>query len=282
MIRELSLIRTAARRAMSFRLANGVPLDSPCDIYQLIPSSRVDLQFVDIPSLEGMYLDEPESHRICVGAHRPVGRQRFTAAHELGHHVFQHGTRIDAIIRNGDAHAGSRNEELIADTFARYILMPSRAVQTAFRLRNVNPSHPDPASTYSAACWLGVGYETLLSQMECSLKILASADRKCLSKTGPKAIKAELYGGAVAVDVWPLDELWAGMRLHCQIGDVILGLQPVSSTPVSDCLLQAAHGAFTAAGVGNIHALLRSNRAVQISISRRPYVGFYEYRYMAE
>jgi IrrE N-terminal-like domain len=284
MTQRLRLARTAARRALTFRVTNGLPLDSPCDIYELICRSGLDLQFVDIPSLEGMYLDEPECQRICVCAHRPAGRQRFTAAHELAHHIFQHGTQLDAVVQRGNSGQGVSDEELLADAFARYLLMPARAVHAAFRLRNIDPSDPRPVDVYVAACWLGVGYETLLNHMQLSLNILPLAGRQRLSKTGPKAIRSGLYGGRLSSDLWPLDGMWAGRRLHSQIGDVVLGLKSTSAGPNSpnSLLSRSECRAFTAVGVGEVNALLEAGPIVRISISRLAYVGFYDYRYMLE
>src|SRR5262245_37184021 len=92
------LARSGAKRAFQFRISNGIAPSEPCDIYDIINQSGIDLQFCDIPSLEGVYLDELKSRRICVTSHRPPGRQKFTAAHELGHHLFGHGTQVEQIV----------------------------------------------------------------------------------------------------------------------------------------------------------------------------------------
>src|SRR5712691_9157125 len=108
-----------AKRAIEFRVASGLAFEEPCDIYELISRRRIELQFVDIPSLEGMYLEEPEARRICVCAHRPVGRQHYTAAHELGHNVLGHGSQIDPIVDELGQAKSLTSEERAADAFAR-------------------------------------------------------------------------------------------------------------------------------------------------------------------
>src|SRR5689334_4666539 len=92
------LYQSAAKLAIKYRVHKRIPNDEPCDIYDIIKREGLDLQFMDVPSLEGMYLAEPESERICICAQRPWGRQRFTAAHELGHHLYGHGTQVDQAI----------------------------------------------------------------------------------------------------------------------------------------------------------------------------------------
>src|ERR1051326_1897597 len=95
MTREYKLAQHAAKAALQYRKRIGLGFDTPCDIYEIIASEKLDLQFIDVPTLEGMFLHEPETTRVCVCAHRPWGRQRFTAAHELGHYFFGHGSQVD-------------------------------------------------------------------------------------------------------------------------------------------------------------------------------------------
>jgi len=131
MNRWYKLSQSAAKSALKYRVQMGLGLDSPCDVYETIASENVELQFVDIPSLEGMCLQEPEVNRICVTAERPWGRQRFTAAHELGHYLLKHGSQIDTVIEQRESKEIA-DEEIIADGFARFLLMPPRAVARAF------------------------------------------------------------------------------------------------------------------------------------------------------
>ena len=268
-----------AKQALELRVKSGIGFDEPCDIYELIAHGGIDLQFVDVPSLEGMYLDEPETHRICVCAHRPVGRQRYTAAHELGHHYLGHGTQIDTTVDDVSQLASSTSAETAADAFARYLLMPARAVQTAFRRRGFEVNSLEPIAVYRAACWLGVGYQTLLNQMAYSLNILSTSQHKRLSKVSPKAIKAQLAGTSSACDVWPLDQLWANRTLHAQIGDLIIGISPPIANPV---VTQMREELYTAKSVGNAVLPLAVHGTIRVCISRGAYVGFYDYRYLPE
>src|SRR5216683_2366069 len=97
MIASSELFRAAAKRALKVRTEAGYALAQPCDVYQLIAGHRMELQFFSVPTLEGMYLEDGETRRICVSAFRPPGRQRFTAAHECGHSFLCHGTKVDTI-----------------------------------------------------------------------------------------------------------------------------------------------------------------------------------------
>ncbi|HKN73625.1 MAG TPA: ImmA/IrrE family metallo-endopeptidase [Candidatus Acidoferrum sp.] len=272
-------LRATAKQAIEFRRANGLAFDAPCDIYDVIFRLGIDLQFVDIPSLEGMYLEEPEARRICVSAHRPGGRQRYTAAHELGHHVLRHGTRFDAVVDDIGTVTSSGTEEKAAEAFARYVLMPPRAVQAAFRLRGYDMGSLEPVAIYRAACWLGVGYTTLLNQMFFSLRMLSASDYERLSRTTPKSIKTELVGTIQNCDVWFVDEFWANRRLHAQVGDFISGLQSQTSTHL---LAKRDQGMYATSTPGEAVLPLASGGDLTICVSRAAYVGFYEYRYFPE
>jgi hypothetical protein len=268
---------SAAKMALKLRVSAGYSLEQRCDVYELIASTGLDLQFVDIPSLEGMYLSEEEVHRICVCAHRPAARQRFTAAHEFGHHVLGHGTQID-LSDELRGHISADSEENEADVFASYLLMPSRAVHYALRSRDIELHRATARDLYGIACWLGAGYESLLVHMDRTLGLLERANLECLRKTSVKQIKSILVGREVAGDVWPIDRMWGGQVLHCQQGDLITGLYR-ECAPV---IRQVGDGIWEASMVGRSRALITASDWVDINVSRRAYVGFYAYRYLEE
>jgi Zn-dependent peptidase ImmA (M78 family) len=276
------LARSGAKRALQVRAREGISTCDPLDVYEVIGRMRIDLQFCDIPSLEGMYLDERESRRICVSSHRPWGRQRFTAAHELGHHLFGHGTRVDEVVDRGLADAEVPDEEVVADAFAGVLLMPPRVVQAAFRLRGADPSDPTPQEAYSAACWIGVGYSTLLQQMRWTLGLLSQPAHKKLMQATPKQLKAELQDSPAESDVWPLDDHWEGKTLHAQVGDVILGVRSDAAGAASVIQDGLAGKGVRAAQPGEIDVPLAGGGMVKLRVSRARYVGFYEYRYLEE
>jgi len=106
------------------------------DVLGAIRSSSIALLLYPFgsESLEGGYQrDEFGQAYIVVNSSRPVSRQRFTAAHELGHHIL-HGDRIDAMVldeylpEDGDQPADPIEEE--AEIFASRFLMDERSTRT--------------------------------------------------------------------------------------------------------------------------------------------------------
>lgn len=274
MNRWYKLSQSAAKAALKYRVEMGLGLDSPCDVYEMIASENVELQFVDIPSLEGMCLQEPEVNRICVTAARPWGRQRFTAAHELGHYLLKHGSQIDAVIEQRES-KGISDEEIMADGFARFLLMPPRAVATALS----STEHIDGLTVFKASCWLGVGYESLVRQLCRSLKLISEAQQENLLRRSRQELGQLMLGNqSFKDDVWPLDEAWRGRMIHAQLGDALLGV----CTKGNSILGPGGQGVALVREVGEAKATLVGGGEVTIRASKRNFVGFYDYRYLPE
>ena len=108
---------------------------------------------------------------ILISSDRPPGRQVYTGAHELGHHVYGRGVAVDEASVNAaqEGPASADPEEYLADRFAGFFLMPATAVKHGFRTRGWEPKECTPRQVYAVASWLGVGYATLVHRMGGSL-----------------------------------------------------------------------------------------------------------------
>jgi hypothetical protein len=162
----------AARRALTARLRFGFALDRPCDVYELVCKYGLSLRFTQIATMDGLYLNDGLTGSINVSTLRPSGHQRFTAAHELGHFIFGHGAHLDEKI---EKMVSDSAEENLADTFARHLLMPKRAVMTGFRSLGTTPETAGPDQYYAIASWLGVGYSTLIQHTRWTLNLIDNA-----------------------------------------------------------------------------------------------------------
>ncbi len=215
----------AARRALTARKRFGFPLDSPCDVYELISKYGLSLRFTNISSLDGLYLNDGLLGSINVSTLRPSGHQRFTAAHELGHFLFGHGAHLDEKIEDMESNS---TEEAVADTFARHLLMPKRAVLVGFRRLGTTADVATPEQYYAVASWLGVGYSTLTQHTRWTLQLIDNARLHQLTLKTPQQIKrrqAPAVSWAGRKELWPLASWWQGTNIHLQIGDVVTGLK---------------------------------------------------------
>ena len=202
------------------------PTEALC-IYDAAENLGIEVRFVDIPSMEGMYVRNSGSNSqpiILVSALRPAGRQASTAAHELGHHVFAHGTRIDEYIADADETRRDilDSEEMIANMFAGFFLMPKAAVEHGFAARACAPVSATPRQVFAVAGWLGVGYGTLIHHMRSSLGMFSFGDAKRLLSIQPKRIRQEILGFNTPSDCFLVDHTWTGRPLDLQIGDMAL------------------------------------------------------------
>lgn len=84
------LASLAAMEASRLRLFAKIPRTAPIDPIETAIKCGCEVRFLSLASLEGIYSPEP-SPTIILGSERPAGRRAFTCAHELGHHIFNHG-----------------------------------------------------------------------------------------------------------------------------------------------------------------------------------------------
>lgn len=195
------------------------PLDALC-VFDVAERLGVEVRFVDIgSSLEGLYFCDP-SPTILVTALRPSGRRAFTCAHELGHHLFGHGTRMDVFLDDTGL-AANADEERMADLFAAHLLMPKLSILRGFRERGWDPSSPTAEQVYIIAGWLGVGFETLVSHMRLSLGLLDVTQWNHLSREVPARIRSGLLGEPSMGDVLVVDSNWTGRAADLAVGDII-------------------------------------------------------------
>jgi len=70
--------------------------DRRIDVFRVIEAEGLVLGFQPSPHLSGAYISEPGTKAgIFINANHPLARQRYSAAHELGHHLLGHGTSVD-------------------------------------------------------------------------------------------------------------------------------------------------------------------------------------------
>jgi hypothetical protein len=208
---------------MSLRLRAGArykPWDA-IDVFDLAQEAGVELRFANIPSMEGMYLRQ-QSPVILIASERPSGRQRFTCAHELGHHLFQDGSRVDELLETANSVEYRSDEEIRADMFAGLLLMPKTAVLRGFAVRNLAIATANAIDIFRVSSWLGVGYSTLLSHLKFALHIIPEDRFTDLMRHSPKSIRQRILGWEEPEELIMVDELWDGRPIDLRVGDLLL------------------------------------------------------------
>lgn len=114
--------RSLAKRVLE-EYSDGKKLSFPIDPFDILEKLKVDYQFRDFTDLEGVYIvpeDEDDIAIIGINVNRPVTRQRFTAAHELCHHIKDRNASYICPVNSKD----KSSAEKFADKFAGELLMP--------------------------------------------------------------------------------------------------------------------------------------------------------------
>ncbi len=268
--------------ALRTRLSLGFGLDHAICVYDLAEKLGIEVRFLDIPSMEGMYTSASDP-TIIISSLRPPGRRAFTCAHELGHHNRGHGVQIDEFVEQWDK-ARFNPKEFEADCFAGALLMPKMAVSKAFAVRGWSMERCTPEQIYMVAGYFGVGYGTLVQHLSSALQVLPDARARALLKVSPRKAQSLLLGWQTTDSVKVVDAHWMGRAVDVELGDLIF----VPSGAQSDgaCVESSSdveHGRlFRAArpGIGRLEAGTAWSAFVRVS--RRDYVGRALYRHWEE
>lgn len=210
---NIQLAREAIKASDALRRRKGINITAPVDPVDLAVESGCVVMFNDSASLEGLYSTTPHP-TIILGSLRPSGRRAFTCAHELGHHVFKHGTRVDAVSEG----YSDISEERLADMFAGYLLMPPPALNFAIRSRKILLDTVTPEHIWALASYFGVGYATVIDHMEYALQTLPRSTANALRQTQPKQFKIR-YGCPAENTILFVDEHWSERAITVECGD---------------------------------------------------------------
>lgn len=156
--------------------------NQPVDVMEVIRQLGLALLFRPLDNLLGAYVPGPVVSGILITTKRDQHVQRFTAAHELGHHVLNHrAASVDCDVGyvgranlpggNNRGHPAKSfksysDQELEADSFAAEFLLPKWLIVFHARrqLWGRNDFH-DPNTVYQLSLRLGVSYSATCSAL---------------------------------------------------------------------------------------------------------------------
>lgn len=209
---------------------------SQVNVVDAIRTSGAELMWQPIPRIFGAYVNEANSRPgILVNSALPHGARRYTAAHELGHHVLGHtttvddGSTIDTVLREElDAipGAGRRrtwpDQEKLAEAFAAWFLMPRRVTENALSVLGISRPRSD-LDVYRLSLLLGTSYRTTVRHLP-NLKLAHGSNAASWARTSPARLKAQLDAGypppaSRTGDVWLLEPSLNALQIHLQAGD---------------------------------------------------------------
>jgi Zn-dependent peptidase ImmA (M78 family) len=215
-----ALATQAMQAAAATRAKAKVDQTSPICIYGLCETLGVSVRFNNI-NMEGMY-QRGFPPRIHLSARRPLPRRAYNCAHELGHHVFGHGSSIDELREDAKMQPSEDPKEFLADTFAGFILMPIIGLRRAFSVRRWAPETATPAQILTIACEFGVGYTTLLTHLSASVDMLSRSRAAVMQRVKPKALRMDILGALASEPLLVADRHRAAPTLDAEVKMLLL------------------------------------------------------------
>lgn len=172
---------------------------SRVDIFSAISEIGVPALCRPLDGLLGAYIN----NGILVTTNRRLPIQRFTAAHEFGHHWMKHDESFDtekSIKQAKTCVSGIPEKEVEAEAFASEFLTPKTLIAVIARQQGWNKSDfQNPATVYQLSLRLGTSYEASFRALfEHGLIIYRVME--ALSNTQPRGLKEELLGNIKASD----------------------------------------------------------------------------------
>ena len=277
-----TLARKSIVAALRTRRAVAYGLDHAICVYDLAEKLGVEVRFLDLPSMEGMYSSAP-GPTIIVSSLRPPGRQAFTCAHELGHHIRDDGVVIDELLEQWEKPRFDP-KEFKADCFAGALLMPKMAVSKAFAVREWRMEKCTPAQAFLIASYFGVGYATLIHHMRSALQVLPGELAQALLKVSPRKAQSLLLGLKTPHKVVEVDAYWTGRAVDVEVGDLVFVRDGAQSEGTCvELSSDVEHGRFFRAarpGIGRLE--VKTAWSAYVRVSRRDFVGRSLYRHWEE
>lgn len=284
MINYKQLTKTALAEALKLRIKSKKDKVEVFDIFDFSESLGIEVRFVDIPSMEAMYI-KSKRPSILISTHRPYGRQVFNCAHELGHHVFDHGTKVDEITENHLKPMKLSPEEYLANSFASFLLMNKTQITFAFNSRGLDPEFATPQDYYAIAGWLGVGYTSLVNQMDSTLNLISKDKVKELLSTSPKLIRLEILGENTSNNLLIVDTKWDSRAIDASVGSyIIVPNQTIFEGNCVSCV-RVEHNYILyqgqQPGIGRFVNSI-NNWASYVRVSKHGYIGRSSFRYLED
>jgi len=278
-----ALATQAMQAAIATRAKAKLNQHGPICVYGLCETLGVTVRFNNI-NMEGMY-QRGAPPRIHLSARRPLPRRAYNCAHELGHHVFGHGSSIDELREDAKEHPWEDPNEFLADTFAGFTLMPIIGLRLSFAARGWTPETATATQMFMIACDFGVGYGTLLTHLSAGVNMISRSRAATLQRITPKTLRADLLGALTPQPLIVADLRRAGPTLDAEVKTLLL-LPPWTET-TGDGLTHErdlANGRlFRAVRPGIVQASANDGAwAVFIRIAPEAYVGLAQYRHLED
>ena len=225
------------------------------------------------------------NHIMLLSSFRPLGLRVFNCGHELGHHLFGHGSTLDELQEEHQVTGNSNPKEFLVNAFAGFLLMPPDAVRRAFADRKWNAAQATPEQCFRIACGFGVGYETLVSHLAHRLRMISVERASQLRRVKLPTIRRTMLGHDKAERLVAIDEHHLLPTVDVEVGThVLLPKGSDSEQAALEFVVDLPSGRlFKAMRPGLVRVEAHGSAwAILVRISRYQYVGWSQYRHLEE
>lgn len=198
-------------------------LSKPVDVFGAVQHLGLVLAFADLGSTSGFYMPGGRSKGILINSGHPRTRQRYTAGHELGHHMFGHALERDADLE-GELRRniqGFSDHEKEAEAFGAWFLMPRRLMRAGLAELGIS-SVDSPFHVYSLSLWLGTSYTATARQLG-TTRLIRRDQAETWAQVAPRTLKTALAGSHapddLRNDIWWLDARTGVRHIEARAGD---------------------------------------------------------------
>jgi hypothetical protein len=214
-------------------------LNHPIDVFAVIQQLGLILAFAPLGKVSGLYLPEEPTRGILLHEGHPRTRQRYTAGHELGHHVFGHAAEVDGDLELALGRTDVDrwpDDEKEAEAFGAWFLMPRRLVRCGLQELGIDRPR-DPLDVYALSLWLGTSYTATARQLAV-VRLVEPHEAEAWARVQPRSVKQALAGAMVPDDlhndVWWLDARHNRQPIDARPGDrLVLTLDEIPSSGFS-------------------------------------------------
>ncbi len=176
----------------------------PVPVLALAARLGIEVRFTALAQLAGALIipEGASPPGVLVNSDQPFERQRFSAAHELGHWVLKHETSGVSW-----SHLGRRfdPQEVDADSFASELLIPAHHLREALRDAATDPHRSVGETVLRLARRFAVSFQAMGTRLS-KLGALRPDQVAELEAVKPRTLEAEL--GLAASPGTPFDEAW--------------------------------------------------------------------------
>lgn len=269
----------------------------PVNVSKAIDDAGLTLMRRPMPRLFGIYIEANGNRGVMVNSIMTRATRRHTAAHELGHHEFEHRpdpARQCSIEAGGSAVPGSSptgaqgrvraqgQVEMCAEAFAAWFLMPRRAVMAAMGALDID-CVSSPADAYQLSLLMGTTYRATCRHLV-NLRIAARGNSDDWIRVPPGRLKRALatevgltLASTFDMDVWDLRTAVAA-RVEASVGDLLVLPIELRAAAEAAGLVVVANGSSTVTvecvAIVSFTDVASSTQTMSVVIHDRPF-GLY-------